>query len=148
MSSPPPDSAQDRAGRASAVRSLRILVVDDDFNVARAMCRLLRGHQVEVAESGAQAVELCLANDYDLILCDVMMPNLSGAGVHQRLSSLRPEVVPRIVFVTGGMFTAEVLDLMSRVDNRVLEKPVDRGLLAAVIAGVQPVRAAEPPGVP
>jgi hypothetical protein len=52
---------------------------------------------------------------YDLILCDVMMPNLSGAGVHQRLSSLRPAVVPRIVFVPGGMFTAEDVELMARL---------------------------------
>ncbi|HWM88747.1 MAG TPA: response regulator [Kofleriaceae bacterium] len=119
--------------------ALRILVVDDDLNVARALCRRLRGHHLEVAGSGAEAVVLCQRNDYDLILCDVMMPNLSGAGVHQRLSALRPEVVPRIVFVTGGVFTAEVTAFMAGVANRVLEKPVDRETLAAVIAAVQPV---------
>lgn len=52
---------------------------------------------------------------------------------------LRPEVVPRIAFVTGGMFTAEVVELMAPVANRVLEKPVDRNLLAEVIASVQPL---------
>jgi two-component system NtrC family sensor kinase len=132
---------QDPRARSSAAGGLRILVVDDDLNVARALCRRLRGHQVEVTGSGAQAVELCLANDYDLILCDVMMPNLSGAGVHRRLSSLRPDVVPRIVFVTGGMFTTEVTQLMAGVTNRVLEKPVDRELLAEVISAVRPAAA-------
>ncbi len=114
-------------------------MVDDDVNVARALCRRLRGHQFEVAESGAEAVALCQRNDYDLILCDVMMPNLSGAAVHQRLSVLRPEVVPRIVFVTGGVFTSDVKASMAGLPNLVLEKPVDRETLAAVIAAVQPV---------
>jgi DNA-binding NarL/FixJ family response regulator len=59
---------------------------------------------------------MCRRQDYDLILCDVMTPNLPGAGVHQRLSSL-----------------------MARMASRVLEKPVDRNLLAEVIASVQPL---------
>ena len=128
-----------RQARVGARFALRILVVDDDLNVARALCRRLRGHQVEVVESGVLAVERCLQLDYDLILCDVMMPNVSGAGVHQRLSALRPEVVPRIVFVTGGIFTPEVTEFMAGVANRVLDKPVDRDALAQLLAAVTPV---------
>jgi CheY-like chemotaxis protein len=86
-----------------------------------------------------------LQKDYDLILCDVMMPILSGAGVHRNLSALRPEVVPRIVFVTGGVFTTEVTEFMAGVTNRVLEKPVDRQLLADVIAAVVPISRPSPP---
>jgi CheY-like chemotaxis protein len=123
----------DRAARDTR-GALRILVVDDDVNVARAMCRRLRGHDVQVASSGVDAVMLCMRGDFDLILCDVMMPNLSGVGVHQRLSILRPEMVPRIVFVTGGIFTDEVTAFMERVENRILEKPVDREVLAGVLA--------------
>jgi CheY-like chemotaxis protein len=118
-------------------RVLRILVVDDDVNVAKALCRRLRGHDIAMAGSGAEAIGLCLQNDYDLILCDVMMPNLSGADVHQRLTALRAEVVPRIVFVTGGTFTPQVTEFMDSVPNQVLEKPVDRETLAAVIAEFQ-----------
>jgi len=128
-----------RPARVDPGRVLRILVVDDDANVARAMCRRLRGHEVQTAGSGAEAIEMCLRRDYDLILCDVMMPNLSGPAVHQRLGALRPEVVPRIVFVTGGIFTSEVTDFMARVANRVLQKPVSREVLAEVIAAVEPV---------
>lgn len=138
MSGSAPDPLARPSQEAPAV-SLRILVVDDELGVARALCRRLRGHQLEVAESGAEAVALCERNDYDLILCDVMMPNMSGAGVHQRLSALRPEVVPRIVFVTGGVFTPDVRAFLAGVANRVLEKPVDRETLAAVLAAVKPV---------
>jgi CheY-like chemotaxis protein len=123
--------------QVAAARTLRILVVDDDANVAKALCRRLRDHQVSMAGSGAEAIALCQANDYDLVLCDVMMPNLSGADVHQRLGALRPEVVPRIVFVTGGTFTPHITEFIERVPNRVLEKPVDREMLAGVIAEFQ-----------
>jgi len=116
---------------------LRILVVDDDLNVAKALCRRLRGHDVAMAGSGAEAIALCLANHYDLILCDVMMPNLSGADVHQRLTALRPDIVRRIVFVTGGTFTPHVTEFMDSVPNRVLEKPVDRETLAGVLTEFQ-----------
>lgn len=126
-----------RSTQIGAGRPLRILVVDDDLNVAKALCRRLRGHEVSMAGSGAEAIAMCLANDYDLILCDVMMPNLSGADVHQRLTVQRPEVVPRIVFVTGGTFTPHVTEFMDGVSNRVLEKPVDRETLAGVIEQFQ-----------
>ena len=129
--------AEARPAQPGVGRVLRILVVDDDLNVAKALCRRLRGHEVSMAGSGAEAISLCLAGDYDLILCDVMMPNLSGADVHQRLTALRPEVVPRIVFVTGGTFTPHVTEFMDKVPNRVLEKPVDRETLAGVIAEFQ-----------
>lgn len=134
---PSASDAEARPAQPGVGRILRILVVDDDLNVAKALCRRLRGHEVSMAGSGAEAIALCLAGDYDLILCDVMMPNLSGADVHQRLTALRPEVVPRIVFVTGGTFTPHVTEFMDKVPNRVLEKPVDRETLAGVIAEFQ-----------
>ncbi len=130
---------RDIRGQPAPTTVLRILIIDDDPIVGNALRRWLRGHQVEVCCSGADAIVLCQQNDYDLIFCDVMMPFLSGAEVHQRLSALRPEVVPRIVFVTGGTFTPQVTDFMLKVANRVLEKPVDRKTLAEVLAAVVPV---------
>jgi CheY-like chemotaxis protein len=126
-------------GAAQAQAVLRILIIDDDPIVAKALRRWLRGHEVDVCCSGAEAIARCQTTDYDLIFCDVMMPFLSGAEVHQQLSRLRPEVVPRIVFVTGGTFTPQVTDFMAIVTNRVLEKPVDRKTLASVLASVVPL---------
>ena len=114
--------------------SPRILVVDDDVRVAGAVRRILRGYTVEICESGARAVERCLEVDYDLVVCDVMMPGMSGMDVHRRLTELRPEMVERIVFVTGGTFTPSITEFMDRIPNVVLEKPVPRPLLLQVVA--------------
>jgi CheY-like chemotaxis protein len=112
----------------------RILIVDDDAHVANAMHRLLRGHDVDVCGSGAEAIARCTTEDFDLVLCDVMMPGLSGMDVYKRLGELRPEMVPRIVFVTGGTFTPEISIFMDHVPNLVLDKPVLRAVLLDVVA--------------
>ena len=112
----------------------RILIVDDDAHVAGALRRLLRGFDPDVCSSGADAIARCTSAEYDLILCDVMMPGMSGMDVHLRLAELRPEMVPRVVFVTGGTFTPEITAFMDRVTNLVLDKPVPRELLLDVVA--------------
>jgi CheY-like chemotaxis protein len=112
----------------------RILIVDDDVHVASALRRMLRSYTVEVCASGADAVELCVREEFDLILCDVMMPGLSGMDVYQRLEALRPDVLSRMVFVTGGTFTPHITAFMDRIPNLVLEKPVPRAVLLEVVA--------------
>jgi CheY-like chemotaxis protein len=112
----------------------RILIVDDDAHVASAMRRQLRAYEVDLCGSGAEAIEICLRENYDLILCDVMMPGLSGMDVYKRLSQLRPEVVPRIVFVTGGAFTPHMTAFLESIPNRVLDKPVPRAVMLGVVA--------------
>ena len=111
----------------------RILIVDDDAHVAGAMRRLLRGYAVDVCDSGAAAVARCVSEDYALVLCDVMMPGQSGMDVYNRLAELRPEMIPRIVFVTGGTFTPEITSFMGSVSNLVLDKPVPRALMLEVV---------------
>jgi CheY-like chemotaxis protein len=114
----------------------RILIVDDDAHVAAAMRRQLRAYEVDVCGSGAEAIEICLRESYDLILCDVMMPGLSGMDVYKRLSQLRPDVVPRMVFVTGGAFTPHITAFLESIPNRVLDKPVPRAVMLGVVAAM------------
>ena len=111
----------------------RILIVDDDIRVAGALRRILRGYTVELCHSGAEAVERCLEGDYDLVLCDMMMPGMSGMDVYLRLTELRPEIIPRIVLVTGGTFTPAITGFMNRISNLVVEKPVPRPLLLQIV---------------
>lgn len=97
------------------------------------MRRQLRGYAVDVCSSGAEAIERCTTENYDLILCDVMMPGLSGMDVYQRLADMRPEMVSRIVFVTGGTFTPQITSFLDRIPNQVLDKPVPRAMMLEVV---------------
>jgi PAS domain S-box-containing protein len=126
---------------AGRVRRGRVLVIDDDARVARAVARILRTqHEVVVASGGAEAVARLAAGErFDLILCDVMMPAMGGPAVHAAVAALSPAQADRIVFITGGAFQPEARAFLDAVPNRCLTKPVDaatlRALAASLIAG-------------
>ena len=102
-----------------------MLVIDDEALVGRAFARILRGHQVVVAESGRAALALVEGKQFDLIFCDLMMPDLSGMDFYEVLRQRQPELCERIVFMTGGAFTPRAREFVSSVENLVLEKPID-----------------------
>ena len=102
----------------------RILIVDDDALVARSLARMLRGHELVLSSDGESALWECLSRDFDLILCDLMMPRLDGAGFYTALREHRPRLAARVVFMTGGAFTSETRAFLDGVPNPCLEKPV------------------------
>lgn len=103
----------------------RLLLVDDEELVLRSMSRMLKGkYEIEITTTGEQAVELILNNNYDVVVCDIMMPGLSGAGVYEKVAAARPALAKRMVFISGGTFTAKAKAFASSVEQPVLEKPI------------------------
>jgi signal transduction histidine kinase/FixJ family two-component response regulator len=102
----------------------RILVVDDDALVARSLARMLRGHELVLSGDGESALWECLSRDFDLILCDLMMPRLDGAGFYTALREHRPRLASRVVFMTGGAFTSGTRAFLDGVPNPCMEKPI------------------------
>jgi CheY-like chemotaxis protein len=91
---------------APALEKTSVLIVDDEPLVARSLQRLLRKCDTRVAGSGKEAIERIEAGEkFDWILCDLMMPGMSGMDVYAKLSQDHPDLATRIVFVTGGAFT-------------------------------------------
>lgn len=105
----------------------RILIIDDEPLVRRALMRLLREHDVVEVESGESALELIKDDEnFDLILCDVMMPVLSGLDVYARVREEYSPLDERIVFMTGGAFDPRLQALMQATANiPVIDKPFD-----------------------
>jgi nitrogen-specific signal transduction histidine kinase/CheY-like chemotaxis protein len=130
-----PDTASEPTGeRSPSVERIRILIVDDDRPVAAAIALELDQHDVVVAESGREALEI-LRHDksFDLILCDLMMPEISGMDVYEALRLIDPALLPRVVLMTGGAFTNRARQFLSEVDSPVLEKPFEPGELHAIV---------------
>jgi CheY-like chemotaxis protein len=103
----------------------RILVVDDDALLRRAMDRMLGSrHRVRLAANAREALDALTADpDFDLILCDVMMPEVSGLELFERIGVRWPHLAPRVAFLTGAGFTPSVAHFLSSVDNPRLMKP-------------------------
>ena len=105
----------------------RVLVVDDDPLVLRSLTRILaRDFEVAAARNGREALDLVRAGGtYDAMLCDLVMPELSGIELHEVLTHDDPELAKRTVFLTGGAFTGRAQTFLESVGQPHLEKPVD-----------------------
>jgi CheY-like chemotaxis protein/anti-sigma regulatory factor (Ser/Thr protein kinase) len=131
----------------------RVLIVDDEGSISRALQRVLDGHEVVVAEDGAAALaRLAADSDFDVVLCDLMMPRLPGAELYARACELRPELSQRFLFMTGGAVTPSSKEFLQTVGSNVLWKPFDATTALAAVEQVArragPIRAgttAEPP---
>lgn len=112
----------------------RILVVDDDPGMVRAYRRMLRDYPTTVASSGKETLSLLADDeDYDLILCDLMMPDVDGPQVYEALMERTPHLARRIVFCTGGVFTPRVREFLDGIENEVIDKPLTREDLARLL---------------
>ena len=113
----------------------RILVIDDEADICEAMQEALTEHEVVTLTDSRVALERLLAGEYfDVIFCDLMMPNLAGWELHAQLGQQLPEVAERVVFVTGGAFTPRARDYVARVSVRQLEKPFDLSELLSLVS--------------
>ncbi|HVH41791.1 MAG TPA: ATP-binding protein [Labilithrix sp.] len=128
----------------------RLLVVDDEAPVIRLFRRMLTAdHEIVVAASGREALEL-LRDDgaFDAVLCDVMMPDLTGADVHREIARRSPALAARFVFVTGGAFGERARAYVDATDQPTVSKPFNRShILRAIDAAVIKGRDAEMPSL-
>ena len=104
----------------------RVLVVDDEPYILSSVRRLLRRHEVVTATGGLEAQDL-LAEDsqFDVIFCDVMMPEGNGADLLRWLQQQDPKLAARLVFITGGACAPWVEEFLDQVEAPVLHKPLD-----------------------
>jgi PAS domain S-box-containing protein len=127
----------------------RVLVVDDDVELAGVLAAALRaeGHEVELAANGLDALNRLERSRFDVILSDVRMPKLDGPGLYRELQQRHPELLERLVFVTGDILGRETAAFLERTRMAHLTKPFDikqvRRLVAEVLAASEPV--AKPP---
>ena len=73
---------------------------------------------------------------FDAILCDLMMPVMSGMELFEHVSTSMPELVERIVFVSGGAFTPEAKAFLERVPNARIDKPFQSMNVRALVRGL------------
>jgi len=105
----------------------RVLVVDDELPLASMLQRLLEDeHEVHVTTTAHEALVLLTSGaEFDVVLCDLLMPAMSGMDLYRELKRERPGLENRMVFMTGGAFTPRAAEFLTLVSNRRIEKPFD-----------------------
>lgn len=128
---PPP--APTRQRRATGTRG-RVLAIDDEVLLLKAYRRMLIDHHDVVTQPSAVEALKLLEEDraFDVVLCDLQMPGMSGAQLHETVRARWPELVERFVFVTGGAFTPETRRFLDRGGITCINKPFQLGELLAL----------------
>ncbi|HEX7488971.1 MAG TPA: ATP-binding protein, partial [Anaeromyxobacteraceae bacterium] len=124
------------AESAPASKRGRVLVLDDEPLVCRAVARTLAGdHEVVALTDPSEALtRLAGGERFDVVVCDLMMPGLTGMECHEALRTSRPELARNMIFLTGGAFTAKARAFLDRVPNVRVDKPFDADELREVVA--------------
>jgi len=134
-----PSPAAAESTPSAAPRRARILLVEDDPLVARAVQRILGDEHAVTSVSGGRAALRALSEgSYDAILCDLMMPEMSGMELHAELLRTRPELTERMAFLSGGAFTEAAREFLARVPNPQIEKPFDPKTLRELVRRLLP----------
>ncbi|MGH7440288.1 MAG: ATP-binding protein, partial [Polyangiaceae bacterium] len=121
---------------ATAARRYRVLFVEDDPGLRRAVGSLLRRHHdvVEAADGEEAIAVLRSSSDIEVILCDLMMRGIDGVGVYEAVCADFPELRGRFAFVTGGAFTEDAKKIIVSGQVPVLQKPCTLQAICTMVA--------------
>jgi CheY-like chemotaxis protein len=124
-------------GDEAPVRRARVLVIDDEQLITMAVQRALSlQHEVRSYDRAQSAFECVSRGErFDVILCDLMMPDMSGMELHAWMSRIAPDQAARMIFLTGGIFTTGARAFLAAVPNTHIEKPFDTRRLRLVVNG-------------
>lgn len=122
----------------STARRPTLLIIDDEENLRVSLGQVLApDYDVTLCGGAVEALAVLGSGArFDAILCDLMMPRMTGVELYERVAVEAPEALPRMVFLSGGAFTSSARDFLDRVQNERLEKPFAVPELLAVLRRV------------
>ena len=121
---------------ASDLEIKTILLLDDDEELASTLKELLetRNFIVTLARNGVEGLREVMAMDFDVILCDMMMPTMPGDMFYLAVQKVKPYLCSRFLFVTGNGDDPRTNDFLQRSDGLVVFKPVPSDELLQMIS--------------
>jgi len=124
----------------AGARRGRILLVDDEPDIRRSISKFLTrtGWQVDLADSGEEGLRLLEEGEYEVVLCDLRMPGMSGHEFYRHLQAQEAPAVQRLIFMTGDVLSPEASRFLAEARRPVLSKPFALRDLMEVLAQVVP----------
>jgi CheY-like chemotaxis protein len=109
----------------------RILIIDDDKNVLKVLKVALQreGYEIDIVRDGNEGLARLANTQYDLIVCDMQMPGLSGSDFHARLNEHSPEMADKILFMTGDIVRSKTQEFLKETRAVFINKPFDLSAL-------------------
>lgn len=125
--------------KPAAVETKKILLLEDDDTFQEILRGFLEEHCYEVVavKNGVEGVREIMGSDFEVIICDMMMPNLPGDMFYLAVERMRPHLCNRFIFITGLRDNCKVSDFVRKVNGTILHKPFHIEDLLEVIGFVQ-----------
>jgi signal transduction histidine kinase/ActR/RegA family two-component response regulator len=112
-----------------SIASKRILVLDDDPRVGRAVKTILSNHEVITYDKAEEAIHAVRNGVFDLVICDVMMPDINGIQVRDLMLRDRPDLTNRWIFMSGGIFGTALSQDIRESSVPLIDKPIEKEVL-------------------
>ena len=124
-----------------------VLLLDDDIELANTLKALLEMHNyiVTTAKNGVEGLREVMAIDFDIIMCDMLMPAMPGDMFYLAVERIKPYLCRRFIFLTGHADNPKVSEFLSKMKAAVLYKPVTNDELVQTISLVLKRERSRPP---
>ena len=111
----------------------KILVIDDEKPIRNTLKEILEyeDHKVEIAADGFEGLEKAKENKYDIILCDIKMPNMDGIEVLEKLEEFSPDVP--VIMISGHGSVETAVEALKKGAYDFIEKPLELNRLLVTI---------------
>jgi CheY-like chemotaxis protein len=135
---PKPEKVYEITDTGESVSHPNILILEDDVALAQQLKEALEteGYSVTVASNGADGLKKILAADFNLILCDMVMPNFPGDMFYLAVERARPQLCKRFIFMTGHQDDRKIEQFIQRIQGLMLWKPFPMNALFDAISVV------------
>ena len=139
FASEPPEEVQEECEPPADTGIESVLIVEDDIELGDTLKDFLESHPYCVTRvtDGAEGLRQLSAVDFDVILCDMVVPSLSGSDLYQSVKSMKPHLCKRFIFMTGHNADPKSDHFVRRIGAIMLWKPFH---LADLLAAVQTIR--------
>ncbi|GEM_PF-7056852 len=134
-----------RTVRDGGDEAMRILYIDDEPSLRSLVSEFLRmvGHECETEPSGEAGLDRALNGEFDVIICDMHLPGISGADLCRRLLAEKPSIEGRLLLATGDLLSRETQEFFSQTGLPHIHKPFKLHELNSVIKGLARTHRAE-----
>jgi CheY-like chemotaxis protein len=120
------------------VETKKILILEDEETVSKFIRFALEPiHTVVIVGNGVDGVREIQAADFDVIICDMMMPKLPGDMFYFAVERMKPHLCNRFIFMTGFKDDQKINEFVKKVNGLMLTKPFKAADLLELIAFVQ-----------
>jgi DNA-binding NtrC family response regulator len=131
-----PQRTVDLGGNFEDLHVVKVLLLEDDIHFADILKTYLESlfYEVTAVKSGVEGLKAVMAADFDVIVCDMLMPHLPGDMFYLAVEKTKPYLCKKFIFITGHKGLPKIDNFIKSINGTILPKPFHMDTLREMIA--------------